>query len=137
MQLLFQCERKGYCFFCSLTFIKHDNRLREFPRLAFAITINSLLIESFFSPIIIYRITFDLWILQRYSELSKQRLDRAILMFFQNFRKSYVGDQAMHSSKVVRSDILLPHSIWTIKLCLRLLSLSAAVICSFIGAFGA
>ncbi|KAL8529311.1 hypothetical protein ACS0TY_006656 [Phlomoides rotata] len=36
---------------------------------------------------------------QRYSELSKQRLDRAILSFFQNFRKSYVGDQAMHSSK--------------------------------------
>ncbi|XP_057807952.1 uncharacterized protein LOC131022474 isoform X1 [Salvia miltiorrhiza] len=36
---------------------------------------------------------------QRYSELSKQRLDRAILTFFQNFRKSYVGDQAMHSSK--------------------------------------
>ncbi|KAL8529313.1 hypothetical protein ACS0TY_006656 [Phlomoides rotata] len=37
---------------------------------------------------------------QRYSELSKQRLDRAILSFFQNFRKSYVGDQAMHSSKL-------------------------------------
>ncbi|KAL1561845.1 exportin-7-like isoform X2 [Salvia divinorum] len=37
---------------------------------------------------------------QRYSELSKQRLDRAILTFFQNFRKSYVGDQAMHSSKM-------------------------------------
>ncbi|KAL7120312.1 hypothetical protein ACP275_02G115800 [Erythranthe tilingii] len=36
---------------------------------------------------------------QRYGELSKQRLDRAILTFFQNFRKSYVGDQAMHSSK--------------------------------------
>lgn len=37
---------------------------------------------------------------QRYGELSKQRLDRAILVFFQNFRKSYVGDQAMHSSKL-------------------------------------
>ncbi|KAL7120320.1 hypothetical protein ACP275_02G115800 [Erythranthe tilingii] len=37
---------------------------------------------------------------QRYGELSKQRLDRAILTFFQNFRKSYVGDQAMHSSKL-------------------------------------
>ncbi|XP_051118324.1 uncharacterized protein LOC127242236 isoform X2 [Andrographis paniculata] len=37
---------------------------------------------------------------QRYTELSKQRLDRAILTFFQNFRKSYVGDQAMHSSKL-------------------------------------
>ncbi|KAK6934030.1 hypothetical protein RJ641_036924, partial [Dillenia turbinata] len=36
---------------------------------------------------------------QRYGELSKQRLDRAILIFFQNFRKSYVGDQAMYSSK--------------------------------------
>lgn len=36
---------------------------------------------------------------QRYSALSKQRLDRAILTFFQHFRKSYVGDQAMHSSK--------------------------------------
>ncbi|EOA19851.1 hypothetical protein CARUB_v10000101mg [Capsella rubella] len=37
---------------------------------------------------------------QRYGEISKQRLDRAILTFFQNFRKSYVGDQAMHSSKL-------------------------------------
>uniref|UniRef100_A0A164V8E3 Exportin-7/Ran-binding protein 17 TPR repeats domain-containing protein n=1 Tax=Daucus carota subsp. sativus TaxID=79200 RepID=A0A164V8E3_DAUCS len=36
----------------------------------------------------------------RYGELSKQRLDRAILTFFQHFRKSYVGDQAMHSSKL-------------------------------------
>ncbi|CAL9754211.1 unnamed protein product [Musa acuminata subsp. burmannicoides] len=36
---------------------------------------------------------------QRYGEISKQRLDRAILTFFQNFRKSYVGDLAMHSSK--------------------------------------
>lgn len=43
-------------------------------------------------------LTLALW--QRYGELSKQRLDRAILTFFQNFRKSYVGDQAMHSSKV-------------------------------------
>lgn len=39
--------------------------------------------------------------LQRYGELSKQRLDRAILTFFQHLRKSYVGDQAMHSSKVI------------------------------------
>ncbi|CAA3005621.1 exportin-7 isoform X1 [Olea europaea subsp. europaea] len=37
---------------------------------------------------------------QRYGELSKQRLDRAILTFFQHLRKSYVGDQAMHSSKL-------------------------------------
>ncbi|CAL1377134.1 unnamed protein product [Linum trigynum] len=36
---------------------------------------------------------------QRYGELSKQRLDRAVLTFFQHFRKSYVGDQAVHSSK--------------------------------------
>ncbi|KAM0896612.1 hypothetical protein ACQ4PT_023079 [Festuca glaucescens] len=36
---------------------------------------------------------------QRYQELSKQRLDRAILIFVQNFRRSYVGDQAMHASK--------------------------------------
>ncbi|KAL8162040.1 hypothetical protein V2J09_013529 [Rumex salicifolius] len=36
---------------------------------------------------------------QRYGEVSKQRLDRAILVFFQNFRKSYVGDQAVFSSK--------------------------------------
>lgn len=37
---------------------------------------------------------------QRYGEISKQRLDRAILTFLQNFKKSYIGDQAMHSSKV-------------------------------------
>ncbi|XP_020086342.1 exportin-7 isoform X1 [Ananas comosus] len=36
---------------------------------------------------------------QRYNEISKQRLDRAIITFFQNFRKSYIGDQAIHSSK--------------------------------------
>ncbi|PWZ17294.1 Exportin-7-A [Zea mays] len=36
----------------------------------------------------------------RYQELSKQRLDRAILIFVQSFRRSYVGDQAMHSSKM-------------------------------------
>lgn len=40
---------------------------------------------------------------QRYREISKQRLDRAILAFCQNFRKSYVGDQAMHSSKQLYS----------------------------------
>ncbi|KQK17379.1 exportin-7-A isoform X2 [Brachypodium distachyon] len=37
---------------------------------------------------------------QRYQELSKQRLDRAILIFVQNFRRSYVGDQAVHSAKL-------------------------------------
>ncbi|KAK4339080.1 hypothetical protein RND71_040542 [Anisodus tanguticus] len=36
---------------------------------------------------------------QRHAEISKERLDLAILVFFQNFRKSYVGDQAIHSSK--------------------------------------
>jgi exportin-7 len=36
---------------------------------------------------------------QRYLQSSKQRLDLAILSFFQNFRRVYVGDQAMHSSK--------------------------------------
>ncbi|KAK4410871.1 Exportin-7-B [Sesamum angolense] len=42
---------------------------------------------------------------QRCGELSKQRLDRAILTFFQNFRKSYVGDQAMHSSKKIARNL--------------------------------
>ncbi|CAI5478824.1 unnamed protein product [Closterium sp. Yama58-4] len=37
---------------------------------------------------------------QRYDERSKQRLDLAVLSFFQNFRRVYVGDQAMHASKV-------------------------------------
>ncbi|XP_078152438.1 ARM repeat superfamily protein isoform X2 [Carex rostrata] len=37
---------------------------------------------------------------QRYHDISKQRLDRAILTFYQNFRKSYVGDQAIHTSKL-------------------------------------
>ncbi|THF95588.1 hypothetical protein TEA_003719 [Camellia sinensis var. sinensis] len=36
---------------------------------------------------------------RRYGEVTKQRLDLAVLVFFQHFRKSYVGDQAMHSSK--------------------------------------
>ena len=37
---------------------------------------------------------------QRYGEHSRQRLDMATLAFFQNFRKVYVGEQAMHASKV-------------------------------------
>ncbi|GAB2238779.1 hypothetical protein Droror1_Dr00024692 [Drosera rotundifolia] len=37
---------------------------------------------------------------QRYAEVGKQRLDRAVLTFFQNFRKSYVGDHAINSSKL-------------------------------------
>jgi len=36
----------------------------------------------------------------RYEEVSRQRLDVAILAFFQAFRKVYVGEQAMHTSKV-------------------------------------
>lgn len=36
----------------------------------------------------------------RYGERSRQRLDIAILSFFQSFRKVYVGEQVMHSSKV-------------------------------------
>ncbi|XP_034692714.1 exportin-7-like isoform X1 [Vitis riparia] len=35
----------------------------------------------------------------RYGEISKQRLDHAILTFFQHFRKLYVVDQAADSSK--------------------------------------
>ncbi|KAJ0099529.1 hypothetical protein Patl1_21061 [Pistacia atlantica] len=40
---------------------------------------------------------------QRYGEFSKQRLDLAILTFFEHFRKSYVGDQAVHSAKMLYS----------------------------------
>ncbi|XP_062111897.1 uncharacterized protein LOC133823253 isoform X2 [Humulus lupulus] len=40
---------------------------------------------------------------QRSGEISKQRLDRAILTFLQHFKKSYIGDQAMHSSKQLYS----------------------------------
>lgn len=36
----------------------------------------------------------------RYATRSRQRLDKAILSFFQNFRRVYVGEQAIHSSKV-------------------------------------
>ena len=56
--------------------------------------------------------------LQRYSEASKQRLDRAILTFFQNFRKSYVGDQAMHSSKVINKYIIQFYMMVTCHICL-------------------
>ncbi|XP_057520891.1 uncharacterized protein LOC130801107 isoform X2 [Amaranthus tricolor] len=37
---------------------------------------------------------------QRYSELSRQRLELAVLSFFQSFRITYVGDQAMQASKL-------------------------------------
>jgi len=36
----------------------------------------------------------------RYGELSRQRLDLAVLNFCQNFRKVYVGENTMHQSKV-------------------------------------
>lgn len=36
----------------------------------------------------------------RYGERSRQRLDLAILSLFQAFRKIYIGEQVMHSSKV-------------------------------------
>jgi exportin-7 len=44
----------------------------------------------------------------RYAERSRQRLDIAILSFFQSFRKVYVGEQVMHSSKVSCSMFLFP-----------------------------
>lgn len=55
-----------------------------------------------FSPIVFFTRLASLTLLfclQRYQERSKQRLDSAILAFFQSFRRVYVGDQAMHSSK--------------------------------------
>uniref|UniRef100_A0A803LZU9 Importin N-terminal domain-containing protein n=1 Tax=Chenopodium quinoa TaxID=63459 RepID=A0A803LZU9_CHEQI len=36
---------------------------------------------------------------QRYGELSRQRLELAVLSFFENFRKSYVGGQSLHAAK--------------------------------------
>ncbi|KAL4534670.1 hypothetical protein Ndes2526A_g05549 [Nannochloris sp. 'desiccata'] len=36
----------------------------------------------------------------RYNDHCRQRLDLAILSFFQNFRKVYVGEQVVHSSKI-------------------------------------
>ena len=38
--------------------------------------------------------------MQRYSLTSRQRLDIALLHFFQHFRKVYVGEVVMHASKV-------------------------------------
>ena len=40
----------------------------------------------------------------RYGERSRQRLDLAILSLFQSFRKVYIGEQVMHSSKVCAAD---------------------------------
>ncbi|KAG5126795.1 hypothetical protein JHK82_027630 [Glycine max] len=39
---------------------------------------------------------------KRYGDVSKQRLDRAILTFLQHLRRCYIGDQAVYSSKVGR-----------------------------------
>ncbi|XP_073525955.1 exportin-7-B-like [Phyllobates terribilis] len=36
---------------------------------------------------------------QRYSEQSKQRLDLAVLSYFESLKRSYIGDDAMHASK--------------------------------------
>ncbi|KAK9671280.1 hypothetical protein RND81_12G019100 [Saponaria officinalis] len=36
---------------------------------------------------------------ERYGELSRKRLELAILSFFESFRKTCIGDQTMHSSK--------------------------------------
>ncbi|XP_028183222.1 exportin-7-A-like isoform X3 [Glycine soja] len=36
---------------------------------------------------------------KRYGDVSKQRLDRAILTFLQHLRRCYIGDQAVYSSK--------------------------------------
>ena len=69
---------------------------------------------------------------QRYCELSKQRLDRAILTFFQHFRKSYVGDQAMHSSKVMKLLFFFSGKLVVQNIPLRLFLYVAAVICPII-----
>ncbi|KAK9987008.1 hypothetical protein SO802_031959 [Lithocarpus litseifolius] len=52
-----------------------------------------------FNLFVIYHVYLFLGHWQRYGELSKQRLDCAILTFLQQFRKSFVGDYALHSSK--------------------------------------
>ena len=48
----------------------------------------------------------------RYGERSRQRLDLAILSLFQSFRKVYIGEQVMHSSKVSSCPV------WSWTLCL-------------------
>lgn len=37
---------------------------------------------------------------QRYGELSRQRLELAVLSFFQCFKKTYIGDQSCHAPKI-------------------------------------
>ena len=52
----------------------------------------------------------------RYGERSRQRLDLAILSLFQSFRKVYIGEQVMHSSKVsVPSLCSLPLAQWYLR----------------------
>ena len=46
----------------------------------------------------------------RYNEVSRQRLDIALLTFFQGFRKVYIGEQVMHASKVWPYDQLRKES---------------------------
>jgi exportin-7 len=41
-----------------------------------------------------------LWVVCRYGEVHRQRLDASLIHFFQCFRKVYIGEQVMHSSKV-------------------------------------
>ncbi len=50
-------------------------------------------LESCFSPLKPMRCC-------RYTEVSRQRLDLALIYFFQCFRKVYIGEQVMHSTKV-------------------------------------
>lgn len=47
---------------------------------------------------------------QRFSERSHQRLDLALLTFFQAFRKAYVGEHVMHTSKVLSPHPFAPAS---------------------------
>ena len=53
---------------------------------------------------------------QRYGEHSRQRLDIAILGFFQGFRKVYIGEQVMHASKVRQKRVRSCRSARTSKL---------------------
>ena len=46
----------------------------------------------------------------RYDQESRQRLDIALLAVFQGFRKVYVGEQVMHSSKVSQHNHLTCHA---------------------------
>ena len=56
---------------------------------------------------------------QRYGERSRQRLDLAILSLFQSFRKIYIGEQVMHSSKVCAADSAQKYSCSVAQFSLR------------------